>query len=84
MENLSEEQICEVAPEVGVPVVEKLAYVTNQELSEMYVELLAKASQTQEANAAHPSFANIIKEPLIYQGFPWHRDVPPFSVSVSH
>ena len=25
-----------------------------------------------------------VREPLIYQGFPWHRDVPPFSASVSH
>ncbi len=25
-----------------------------------------------------------LREPLIYQGFPWHRDVPPFSVAVSH
>ena len=25
-----------------------------------------------------------VREPLIYQGFPWRRDVPPFSVSVSH
>lgn len=60
MESVPEEEVCEVAPEVGVPIAEKLAYVTNKELSEMYAELLAKASQTQKSGVAHPSFANII------------------------
>ena len=31
---------------------EKLSYVTDEELSEMYIELLAKASQKQSANVA--------------------------------
>ena len=54
------EDICEVPPEIGVPITEKLGYVTNEELSNMYVELLAKASQVQHSNLAHPSFVNII------------------------
>jgi hypothetical protein len=60
LESVPDDQISEVAPEVGVPIVEKLLYVTNEELSEMYTELLAKASQHQKANMAHPSFVNII------------------------
>ena len=60
MQDTPIEDTCEVAPEIGVPIAEKLAYVTNEELSEMYVELLAKASQVQHANVAHPSFVNII------------------------
>ena len=60
MKEVSEEDTCEVAPEVGVPITEKLSYVTNDELSDMYIELLAKASQTQKTNVAHPSFVNII------------------------
>lgn len=60
LKNIPQEEICEVAPEVGVPVAEKLSYVTNEKLSEMYVELLTKASQKQTANMAHPSFVNII------------------------
>lgn len=58
--NVPDDQICEVVPEIGVPIVEKLLYVTNEELSEMYTELLAKASQSQQANTAHPSFANML------------------------
>jgi hypothetical protein len=60
MKDIPDEEICEVSPEVGVPIAEKLAYVTNDELSDMYVELLAKASQKKTAKAAHPSFVNII------------------------
>ena len=60
MEGTPEEEVREVAPELGVPIAEKMSYVTNEELSEMYTELLAKASQAQNANVAHPSFVNII------------------------
>ncbi|MCE5181879.1 MAG: DUF4393 domain-containing protein [Betaproteobacteria bacterium] len=60
MEGISVEDVCEVAPEVGVPIAEKLSYVTNEELSEMYTELLTNASQNQKANIAHPGFVNII------------------------
>lgn len=60
LEDISEEDICQVAPEIGVPIAEKLTYVTNKELSDMYIELLAKASIKDKANSAHPSFANVI------------------------
>jgi hypothetical protein len=60
LEQVSEEDICEVVPEIGVPIAEKFSYVSNEELSEMYAELLAKASQKSQANLAHPSFVNII------------------------
>ena len=60
LEEVSDDDVCEVSPEVGVPIAEKLSYVTNDELSEMYTELLAKASQKSKANTAHPSFVNVI------------------------
>jgi len=60
MKDIPEEEVCEVAPEVGVPIAEKLSYVSNEELSDMYTELLANASQKQKANVAHPSFVNVI------------------------
>lgn len=60
LESVPEEEVCEVTPEIGVPVAEKLAYVTNEELSNMYIELLANASKISNTNVAHPSFVNII------------------------
>lgn len=60
LESTPKEEITEVAPEIGVPIGEKIAYVTNEELSDMYVELLAKASTASSASLAHPSFVNVI------------------------
>ena len=60
IENTPIEEICIVAPEIGVPIGEKLAYVTNDEISELYIELLSKASKSESVDVAHPSFVNII------------------------
>ncbi len=59
-ENIELEDVVEVPPEVGVPILEKLTHVSNEELSDMYVNLLAKASSHKAANQAHPSFVNLI------------------------
>ena len=85
MKGVSEEEVCEVAPEIGVPIAEKLSYVTNEKLSEMYVELLAKASHIQNANTAHPSFVNIINnispdEAIMLKSIRPLRGVPYISV----
>lgn len=60
LKNTLKEEITEVPPEIGVPIGEKIAYVTNKELSDMYIELLAKASTISTASFAHPSFVNVI------------------------
>ena len=60
LEETPEEEICSLPPEIGVPIVEKLAYITNEELSDKYTELLAKASKTETSEQAHPSFVNIL------------------------
>lgn len=60
LEHVSLDEIAPVPPEVGVPIVEKLGYVTDEELQEMYSALLAKASIKGTQNEAHPSFVNVI------------------------
>ena len=59
--HVSQENICPVAPEIGVPIAEKLSYVTNDIISDMYLELLARASVSHSASVAHPGFVNIIE-----------------------
>ncbi len=54
------DQITVAPPEVAMPIVEKLGYVTNEEIRKLYIELLAKASIKGLNNQAHPSFVNII------------------------
>lgn len=60
IEDIPEDKVVEVTPEIGVPVLEKLTYVNNEELRELYLELLSKASNKDKVDAAHPSFVNII------------------------
>lgn len=60
LKDLTEEEIVQAPPEVALPIIEKLSYVTNEELRELYIELLAKASIKGTNDKAHPSFVNII------------------------
>lgn len=58
--NIPEEDIQPVAPEIGVPILEKLTYVSDEALSEMFLNLLAKGSEARTADEAHPAFIGII------------------------
>ncbi|MDO8789219.1 MAG: DUF4393 domain-containing protein [Sulfuritalea sp.] len=60
MEAIPEERVVPIAPEIGVPIAEKLAYVRDERLSNLYVNLLAKASDSETIHQAHPSFVNVI------------------------
>ncbi|WP_201541400.1 DUF4393 domain-containing protein [Psychrobacter faecalis] len=60
LEEISEENIQSVVPEIGVPILEKLMYVSDETLVELYTELLAKASDKEQCESTHPSFVNII------------------------
>lgn len=60
MENIPEDKVVAAAPEIGVPVAEKLAYVGDDNLADLYVKLLATASNADTLGNAHPSFVNVI------------------------
>lgn len=60
MESIPEDKIVNVVPEIGVPIAEKLAYVHDDHLAEMYTKLLATASNVDTQGNAHPSFVNVI------------------------
>ena len=60
LNSIPPEKISEVPPELGVPIAEKLSYVTDEQLSDLYINLLAKASTTDLAHTAHPSFVNVV------------------------
>ncbi len=47
-------------PEIAVPILEKMAYTTCEELSEMFANLLKNASTEAGVDKAHPNFVNII------------------------
>jgi hypothetical protein len=53
--------VCRVVPEIGVPILEKLTYVTDEYISELFLNLLKTASCQDTVNLAHPSFVRVIE-----------------------
>ncbi|MED5620922.1 DUF4393 domain-containing protein [Ideonella sp. BN130291] len=81
MNAVPEEKTVGVAPEIGVPIAEKLAYVRDEKLSDLYVKLLATASNVETLGNAHPSFVNVINnlspdEAHLLEYFVNRRDLP--------
>jgi len=56
-----EEELCEVNAQIGTPLIEKLSYTTNDEIADLFTNLLTKASSTKTVNLAHPSFVQLIE-----------------------
>lgn len=61
LEEIPEEKRCEVHPQVGTPIIEKLSYTTNDEIAHLFTTLLANASNIDMVNTAHPAFISIIE-----------------------
>ncbi|EGQ7645810.1 DUF4393 domain-containing protein [Vibrio cholerae] len=60
IEQYPEGDIIQVSPEIGVPVLEKLMYIEDDTLTDMFSELLAKSSNKEQVSRAHPRFVNVI------------------------
>lgn len=61
LETIPEENRCEVHPQIGTPLVDKLTYTTNEEIAELFTSLLASASDNRTTKFVHPSFVGIIE-----------------------
>lgn len=61
LEKIPEEKQCEVHPQIGTPIIEKLSYTTNDEIADLFTTLLANASNIDMVNTAHPSFVSMIE-----------------------
>ncbi len=57
---VEENKIEQVPNEIGIPIVQKLTYVQDEDISEMFINLLTKASIKEASGLAHPSFINCI------------------------
>lgn len=57
---LDQSEIISVPPEIGIPIIDKLTYYTNEELAELFVNLLVTASSEKTIGNAHPSYINVI------------------------
>jgi hypothetical protein len=58
--DIPEDEVIPVPNEIGVPVLERLAY-SNEELSELFLNLLRSASSSKLLKNAHPSFVSCIQ-----------------------
>lgn len=58
---IDEPRVQQAANEIAVPVLQKLAYVDDNNIKQMYIELLGKASDTSLDSSAHPSFLRVIE-----------------------
>lgn len=58
--NSKEEPVDQVPEYLGLPILDKLTYLQENELSEAFINLLTKASYAKTFNLVHPSFINIL------------------------
>lgn len=61
LEQIPEEKRCEVRPELGVPILQRLSYTTNDEIADMFITLLTNASNIDTCGSAHPTYISIIE-----------------------
>lgn len=61
LESIPEEKRTSVAPELGTPILDRLTYVTNEEIANLFTNLLTNASNESRVNVAHPSFVSMIE-----------------------
>lgn len=59
-EKIPDNEIVEVSPEIGVPILEHLSHTEDKTLREMFVELLGKAATQSQVSKAHPSFVSVV------------------------
>lgn len=61
LETVPEDKRCEVSPEIGIPALQALPYTTNDDVADLFTNLLTNASNIDMVQYAHPSFTEMIK-----------------------
>lgn len=56
----SVENVCQIPLEISKPIVDKLFFMQDEELVELFLNLLKRSCLKNEAHLAHPNFVNII------------------------
>lgn len=60
LEKIPVDKQVEVHPELGVPIIQRLSYTTNDEIAQLFITLLTNASNLDMLSLAHPTFISII------------------------
>jgi hypothetical protein len=56
LEDIADEKIKQVEPEIAIPIMEKLSYISNEDLANAFANLLANASNQEKVDLIHPGF----------------------------
>ncbi len=62
LENIDQNELQQVPEYVGLPILDKLTYISEHTLSEAFINLLTKASSTKTINLVHPSFISTLND----------------------
>ncbi|WP_293309511.1 DUF4393 domain-containing protein [Pedobacter sp. UBA5917] len=60
LSKIDDSKIIEVPTEISMPILERFTYVSNDEISNAFINLLTSASSTETIQFAHPSFIQVI------------------------
>jgi hypothetical protein len=73
---IDEAKVQQAANEIAVPALQKLSFVDDDSIRQMYIELLGKASDSTLDSVAHPSFLRVIESlsPDEARILPYYRD----------
>lgn len=85
MEEIPEEKVIQIPPDLGVPLLQKLSYITDETLAELFSELLVSASVDDRVHSAHPSFVHVISslspdEAILLSEIALDDDIPFFMI----
>jgi hypothetical protein len=60
LDKVQNDKIIDIPPIIGTPIIDRLTYVTNDEIAELFINLLTNASSEETINKAHPAFIHMI------------------------
>lgn len=86
LSQIDETKIIEVPTEISMPILERFTYVSNEEISKAFINLLTSASNIETIEFAHPSFIQIIDrlspdEAMIIKHFSKNNAIPHLTLS---
>ncbi|MEP0985564.1 DUF4393 domain-containing protein [Ekhidna sp.] len=62
LDNIPDDKLSQVPPYVGLPILDKLTYLSDETLAEIFINLLSKASTNETLNLVHPSYISTLND----------------------
>jgi len=60
LDGVESEKLIDVPLIIGTPIIDRLTYITDDEIAGLFINLLTKASSSDTINEAHPAFIHMI------------------------